>query len=286
MAPVVPDPKTIRTFRSESAFETWLSANHARRTELWLRVFKKASGKTTVTVKEALDVALCWGWIDGIRKSWDDESFLQRYTPRRKRSIWSQINREHVKRLTTAGRMRPPGQRQVDAARTDGRWDAAYAPIRSATKASIPDDLRAAIAANARARRTFETLGRTNLFALAFRTNNMKTPAGRARKIAALVAMLAIVQTAVAHGLSVIAIADHNAALKLDPKARHALYYRGVAHANKGDFDLAIADFDAAAQLRGDTLIIQVAPQQGYAGRPSSITVRNVVTGEVQGPEQ
>jgi uncharacterized protein YdeI (YjbR/CyaY-like superfamily) len=191
MAPVIPDPRKIKSFRTEAAFEAWMKANHARETEIWLRVFKKASGKPTVTTAEALDVALCWGWIDGIRKSFDEESFLQRYTPRRARSIWSQINRNHVARLTAAGRMTTHGQRQVDAAKADGRWDAAYAPIRSASEASIPDDLRAAIEANPRARKTFQTLGRLNLFALAFRTNNMKTAAGRTRKIAALVDMLA-----------------------------------------------------------------------------------------------
>lgn len=135
-------------------------------------------------------MALCWGWIDGIRKGFDDCSFLQRFTPRKARSVWSQINRDHVARLTAAGRMTPHGQRQVDAAREDGRWDAAYAPIRSATEATIPGDLRASIEANAGARKTFRSLGRQNLFALAFRTNNMRTPAGRAKKIAALVAML------------------------------------------------------------------------------------------------
>jgi uncharacterized protein YdeI (YjbR/CyaY-like superfamily) len=191
MAPVIPNSKRIKTFKSEAAFEAWLRANHARETEIWLRIYKKGSGKPTVTNTEALDVALCWGWIDGIRKAFDDESFLQRYSPRRPRSIWSQINRGHVGRLTAAGRMQPAGQRQVDAAQADGRWEAAYAPISAATEASIPADLRAAIDANPRARKTFQTLGRLNLFALAFRTNNMKTPAGRARKIAELVAMLA-----------------------------------------------------------------------------------------------
>ena len=162
-----------------------------------MKVHKKASGLPTVTCAQALDVALCWGWIDGIRKAFDERSFLQRYTPRRARSVWSQINRDHVARLAAAGRMTPHGQRQVDAAKADGRWAAAYAPIRSATEATIPDDLRAAIEANPRARKTFRTLGRQNLFALAFRTNNMKTPAGRARKIAALVAMLARGETIV-----------------------------------------------------------------------------------------
>jgi uncharacterized protein YdeI (YjbR/CyaY-like superfamily) len=200
MAPVVPNPQRIKAFKSEAAFEAWLRANHARETEIWVRIYKKGSGKPTVTNAEALDVALCWGWIDGIRKAFDGESFLQRYSPRRNRSIWSQINREHVKRLTAAGRMKPSGQRQIDAAKTDGRWAAAYAPIRKATEATIPDDLRAAIDANPRARKTFQTLGRMNLFALAFRTNNMKTPAGRARKIASLVAMLARGETIVPEG--------------------------------------------------------------------------------------
>ena len=197
MAPIIPNPRKIKSFRTEAAFATWLRANHARETELWLKVHKKDSGLPSVTCAQALDVVLCWGWIDGIRKAFDERSFLQRYTPRRARSVWSQINRDHVARLTAAGRMTPHGQRQVDAAKADGRWDAAYAPIRDATKATIPDDLRAAIDANPRARKTFRTLGRQNLFALAFRTNNMKTAAGRAKKIAALVAMLARGQTIV-----------------------------------------------------------------------------------------
>lgn len=190
MAPIIPDPKKIKSFRTEAAFETWLAANYARETELWLKVHKKGSGLPTVTCAQALDVALSWGWIDGIRKALDEHSFLQRYTPRKSRSVWSQINREHVARLTAAGRMTLHGQRSVDAARADGRWEAAYAPIRSATEATLPDDLRASIEANPRARKTFRTLGRQNLFALAFRTNNMRTPAGRAKKIATLVAML------------------------------------------------------------------------------------------------
>jgi uncharacterized protein YdeI (YjbR/CyaY-like superfamily) len=125
MAPVVPNPKKIKTFKTEAAFDGWLRANHARETEIWLRIYKKGSGKPTVTIAQALDVVLCWGWIDGIRKAFDDDSYLQRYTPRRARSNWSQINREHVRRLTAARRMKLPGQRQVDAAKADGRWDAA-----------------------------------------------------------------------------------------------------------------------------------------------------------------
>ena len=194
---MIPDPGKIKSFRTQASFKAWMRSNHARETEVWLKIHKKGSGLRTVTNAEALDVALCWGWIDGIRKSFDEKSFLQRYTPRRARSVWSQINRGHVARLTAEGRMTPHGQRQVDAAKADGRWDAAYAPIRSASEATIPEDLRAAIDANPRARKTCRTLGRLNLFALAFRTNNMKTPAGRAKKIAALVEMLARGETIV-----------------------------------------------------------------------------------------
>ena len=190
MAPIVPNPRKIKSFRTEAAFENWLRRNHARETELWLRIYKRDSGVRTITIGQALDVVLCWGWIDGLRKAFDERSFLQRYSPRRPRSLWSQINREHVARLTAAGRMTPSGQRQVDAAKADGRWDAAYAPLRSATTDTIPADLRAAIEANPRARKLFRTLGRRDLFLMAFRTNHMKTTAGRARKIAELVAML------------------------------------------------------------------------------------------------
>jgi uncharacterized protein YdeI (YjbR/CyaY-like superfamily) len=190
MAPIIPDPRKIKSFRTEAAFEAWMARNHDRETEVWLKVHKKDSGLPSVTTAQALDVALCWGWIDGIRKGLDERSFLQRYTPRRPKSMWSQVNRENVARLTAAGRMTPYGQREVDAAKADGRWDAAYAPIRSASEATIPADLRAAIEASPRARKTFGSLGRMNLFALTFRTNNMKTAAGRARKIATLVAML------------------------------------------------------------------------------------------------
>ena len=190
MAQIVPDPRKIKTFRTEAAFESWMRKNHARNEEVWVRIYKKGSGVPSITIAEALDVVLCWGWIDGIRKSVDERSYLQRYTPRRAKSIWSQINREHVARLTKAGRMTSHGQRHVDAAKADGRWDAAYAPMRGALDHNFPDDLRKAIEASPRARKTFQSLGRQNLYALVFRTTNMKTPDGRAKKIAALVNML------------------------------------------------------------------------------------------------
>jgi uncharacterized protein YdeI (YjbR/CyaY-like superfamily) len=190
MAPIVPDPRRIKSFASAGDFAAWMRANHDTQPEIWLKVHKKDSGLPTVTVAEALDIALCFGWIDSTRKSFDERSFLQRYSPRGAKSPWSQINRDSIARLTAAGRMTPHGQRQVDAAKADGRWDAAYAPMRTASAETVPEDLRAAIEANPRARKTFKTLGRQNLFALTFRTNKMKTPAGRAKKIAELVDML------------------------------------------------------------------------------------------------
>jgi uncharacterized protein YdeI (YjbR/CyaY-like superfamily) len=191
IAAVVPDPRRIKVFATEAAFEAWLRAHHDVEPEVWIKVHKKSSGLASVTTAQALDVCLCWGWIDGIRKGLDERSFLQRYTPRGPRSTWSQINRDHVARLLMAGRMTPHGQRQVDAAKADGRWDAAYAPMRAADASTIPADLRAAIEASPRARKTLGTLSKQNLFSLAYRTNAMKTPAGRAKKIADLVAMLA-----------------------------------------------------------------------------------------------
>lgn len=190
VAPVIPNPKKIRGFRSGEAFEKWLAHNHTCETELWLKIHKKGSGLATVTYADALDAALCWGWIDGLRKSFDERSFLQRFTPRRPKSMWSQVNREHIRRLSAAGRMTKHGQLHVDAAKADGRWDAAYASIRSTTVDSIPVDLRQAIEKSPGARKIFKSLGKQNLFGLAFRTNNMKTAAGRARKIKELVAML------------------------------------------------------------------------------------------------
>src|SRR5215213_7118631 len=121
---VVPDKKRIRPFASERALETWLRSNHDKEPELWLKIHKKDSGLPSVTAAEALEVMLCWGWIDGLRKGCDEKSFLQRYTPRRAKSIWSQVNREKVAQLIEAGRMTAHGQRQIDLAKTDGRWDA------------------------------------------------------------------------------------------------------------------------------------------------------------------
>jgi len=194
---MTPSKSRTRAFASVEALETWMRAHHDEAPELWIKIHKKDSGLRSVTPSEALDVMLCWGWIDGLRKGFDEKSFLQRYTPRRARSIWSQVNRAHVARLIAAGRMTKHGQAQIDAARKDGRWKGAYAPIRAASSDTLPPDLLKAIRANPMARKTFDGLSRMNLFALGFRTNNMKTAQGRAKKIATLVDMLARGETIV-----------------------------------------------------------------------------------------
>ena len=188
---------TTKSFASIKSLETWMRANHAKAPELWIKIHKKDSGLKSVTALEALDVMLCWGWIDGLRRGFDELSFLQRYTPRRAKSIWSQVNRDNVARLTAAGRMTDHGQKQIDLAKADGRWAAAYAPIRGTTQDTMPPDLLKAIRANPKALSAFEGLSRQNLFALRFRTNNMKTAEGRAKKIDTLVAMLARGETIV-----------------------------------------------------------------------------------------
>jgi uncharacterized protein YdeI (YjbR/CyaY-like superfamily) len=181
------DPKSIRAFKNSAAFEAWLEKNHDRATEIFLRIYKKGSGIPSVTNEEAIDAALCWGWIDAIRKAYDDDSFLQRFTPRGPKSRWSEINRGRVERLKRAQRMTPHGQRHVDTAKADGRWDAAYAPP---SKMEVPEDLRRAIEAEPQALATFRTLNRQNVFALAYRVHHLKTAAGRAKRISAFVEQL------------------------------------------------------------------------------------------------
>lgn len=183
----MPIATNITPFPTAAAFERWLAKHHDRETEIWVRIYKKGSGVPTVTHAEALDVALCWGWIDAIRKRFDNESYLQRYTPRRKGSVWSQINVANVTRLIEAGRMTPHGMREVQAAQADGRWAKAYG---SGANMPIPDDLQAAIDADPVARRMLEQLSAQNRFALAFRMHSLKTAAGREKRIAAFVDML------------------------------------------------------------------------------------------------
>jgi uncharacterized protein YdeI (YjbR/CyaY-like superfamily) len=186
MAPVKVDPAKVREFKTAESFYTWLGKNHDKADEAWIKTHKVGSGLKSITPVEAIDVVLCWGWIDGIRKGFDDKSFLQRYSPRGRKSTWSQINVDNVTRLIKEGRMTEHGLRQVEAAKADGRWDRAYRIKGN----KIPDDLRAAIDAEPKARRMFDKLSAQNRFALAFRTQNMKTESGRRRKIESFVAML------------------------------------------------------------------------------------------------
>jgi uncharacterized protein YdeI (YjbR/CyaY-like superfamily) len=186
MAPVTVDPNHVHAFADAEAFNTWLARHHDSETEVWIRIYKVKSGTPSITPKEAIDVALCWGWIDAIRKGLDEVSFLQRYTPRGRKSVWSQINVDNVERLITGGRMTEHGLKQVEAAKADGRWAQAYR-IKGST---IPDDLMAAIDAVPEARATFDTLTAQNRFALIFRLQAIKTPAGRERKIVQFVDML------------------------------------------------------------------------------------------------
>ncbi|QYF86323.1 YdeI family protein [Brevundimonas sp. PAMC22021] len=186
MAPIVVDPDRIRAFENSAAFGDWLAGRHMSESEVWVRMFKVRSGVASVTWAEAVDEALCWGWIDSVRKGLDEVSFLQRFTPRGKKSVWSQVNVANVERLIADGRMTAHGLAQVEAAKADGRWEAAYR-IRGAV---APDDLLAAIDAEPGARAMFEGLTAQNRFALIFRTEAPKTPAGRARALERLVAML------------------------------------------------------------------------------------------------
>jgi len=187
MASLVVAPDRLHEFVDEQSFHDWLSRHHDRQDEVWIRIHKVDSGLPSITPKQAVDVVLCWGWIDGLRRSLDDTSYLQRYTPRRKASVWSQVNVANVARLIEAGRMTPHGLREVEAAKADGRWDRAYG---SGKGLKIPDDLQAAIDAEPGAKRMLATLTEQNRFALAFRMHSIKTPAGRLRKIEAFVEML------------------------------------------------------------------------------------------------
>jgi uncharacterized protein YdeI (YjbR/CyaY-like superfamily) len=187
MAAIQVDAEKVHEFVDSDAFYAWLAKHHDRESEVWIKIHKVGSGLKSITAKEAIDVVLCWGWIDAVRKGFDEKSFLQRYTPRGKRSIWSQINVDNVARLIAEGRMSAAGLAQVEAAKADGRWAKAYG---SGRDFKIPADLQAAIDASPKAKAMLPKLSEQNRFALAFRTHNMKTEAGREKKIAALVAML------------------------------------------------------------------------------------------------
>jgi uncharacterized protein YdeI (YjbR/CyaY-like superfamily) len=187
MPPIKVDPGNVLEFRDAGSFYKWLSRNHDKAVEIWIKIHKVDSGLKSITPKEAIDAALCWGWIDAVRKSFDGKSYLQRYTPRGRKSVWSRINVDNVARLIREGWMTEHGLKHVEAARKDGRWDRAY---QGGKDMKIPADLQSAIDAEPQARSILEKLSAQNRFALAFRVHNMKTEAGRKKKIAAFVEML------------------------------------------------------------------------------------------------
>lgn len=187
MAAVDINPDHVREFPDPESFYRWLADNHDKASEVWIKVHKRGSGLRSINTEEAIEAVLCWGWIDGIRKGLDEKSFLQRYSPRGRKSVWSRKNVETVGRLVANGRMTQHGLSHVEAAKADGRWDNAYG---SGKDLKIPPDLQAAIDAEPEAKAMLGKLTEQNRFALAFRMHNIKTDAGRKRRIEAFVEML------------------------------------------------------------------------------------------------
>jgi len=183
----VKQDQLVISFESRDAWEAWLAEHHASSPGLWVKVAKKGSGIATVSYSEALDVALCYGWIDGQKDKLDGDYWLQRFTPRRPRSKWSRINRDRVAALLAGGAMKPAGLREVERAKADGRWEAAYHGQRAA---AVPDDLRRELAGNAAAREFFATLDSANRYAILYRLQEAKRPETRARRLKTFVAML------------------------------------------------------------------------------------------------
>ncbi|KAF5025444.1 hypothetical protein F66182_2467 [Fusarium sp. NRRL 66182] len=192
-APASPPPRTpeleTQLFDTPAAWESYLQTNHGTNTTgLWLKIAKKDSGVSSVTYDQALDVALCYGWIDGQRKTLDAQHFIQRFTPRRKGSLWSQRNVSKVANLMDAGRMRPPGQAEIDAAKGDGRWERAYS---SASNAVVPEDLQRALDGDQAAGDFFKGLGKTKRYAFIQRLETAKRPDTRQKRVEQFVALLA-----------------------------------------------------------------------------------------------
>jgi uncharacterized protein YdeI (YjbR/CyaY-like superfamily) len=181
------DDLPIGLFADPGQLEAWLEENHADSAGLWLKIAKKGSGVESVTYAEALELALCFGWIDSQKRGFDERHFLQRFTPRRPRGKWSRINRNAAEGLIAAGKMRPAGLAEVEAAKADGRWQAAYAGQRTA---EVPEDLRRELDANPVARESFAGLDSANRYAIVYRLNDAKRPETRERRLRKFVAML------------------------------------------------------------------------------------------------
>jgi uncharacterized protein YdeI (YjbR/CyaY-like superfamily) len=175
------------SFESPRAFRAWLTKNHKRSEGIWLRIYKKDSGVATVTYAEALDQALCYGWIDGQKQPHDAQSWLQKFTPRRPNSGWSRNNTRHAERLIKSGAMTAAGLREIEGAKADGRWQAAYDAFGDAT---VPDDFLKELARNKKAKAFFATLNKTNLYSIVYRLQTAKRPETRAKRMQAIIAML------------------------------------------------------------------------------------------------
>jgi len=178
----------VKSFKTPEEFCEWLGVNHAKEKELWLKIFKKASKIPSVNWEDAVIEAIAWGWIDGIKKSCDESAYFQRFTPRRKASGWSKRNCNHAENLIGAGRMQEAGLKLVDAAKADGRWQAAYA---GSAEMEIPEDFLKALSANKDAEAFFGTLNRANLFAIYHRLHNAKKPQTRQNRMEKILGMLA-----------------------------------------------------------------------------------------------
>jgi uncharacterized protein YdeI (YjbR/CyaY-like superfamily) len=177
----------ILTFSSTEDFTSWMAKYHKESSGIWIRLFKIKSKVPTITYAEALDVALCYGWIDGQKKSYNTESWLQKFTPRRRKSIWSQRNREHVERLYKSGLMQPAGIEEVEAAKADGRWEQAY---ESAGNMTVPTDFLNELAKDKKAEAFFKTLNKTNLYSIVWRLQTAKKPETRNKRMKAILDML------------------------------------------------------------------------------------------------
>jgi uncharacterized protein YdeI (YjbR/CyaY-like superfamily) len=177
----------VKPFRTQKAWESWLARNHEKAPGVWVKFAKKASGISTVTYDEAVEVALCYGWIDGLVKTVDEDHYMQRFTPRTAKSKWSKINRTKATALIESGLMQPAGMRQVEAAKADGRWDAAYD---SPGNLTVPEDLQAELDRHPAAAELFRKLDSQNRYAVLYRIQDAKKPETRARRIATFVAML------------------------------------------------------------------------------------------------
>jgi uncharacterized protein YdeI (YjbR/CyaY-like superfamily) len=181
------DGRPVLAFATQAEWEAWLEAEHVGSDGVWIKFAKKGSGVPSVSYAEAVEVALCYGWIDSLTKSLDERFYVQKFTPRRARSKWSRVNRDKVEELAKQGRMKPAGLEQVELAKADGRWESAYAPP---TSVEVPDDLRAALDASPKAAEFFATLNESNRYAIIYQVEDAKKPETRVRRIEKFVAMM------------------------------------------------------------------------------------------------